>query len=267
MLFPPLSWVLFLAAALVSSIGFYKFVYFMSVGYGLAVAGIGAAICAVCLARGSLDLLTGVLCLLLVVYGIRLGGFLLVREMKSAAYRKTLASQTRSKVPFPVMAVMWLCMSALYWLQTCPVWYRASEGAGAAPLTGWAGAAIMLAGICLEAAADRQKSALKEKYPGRPAMEGLYRICRCPNYFGEMTFWTGVLVSGLGILRGLQWIPALTGYVSIFFIMVSGAKRLEKRQNRNYGDLPEYRAYAEKTPILFPFVPLYHLVNEEDRLK
>lgn len=45
--------------------------------------------------------------------------------------------------------------------------------------------------------------------------------------------------------------------------MFSGAKRLETRQNKNYGDKQEYRDYANKTPILIPFVPLYHLVKEK----
>ena len=57
---------------------------------------------------------------------------------------------------------------------------------------------------------------------------------------------------------------AAIGYVTIFFIMVSGAKRLEKRQNKNYGNLKEYRTYADKTPILIPFIPVYHLVKNED---
>ena len=30
-----------------------------------------------------------------------------------------------------------------------------------------------------------------------------------------------------------------------------------------YGNDPAYRLYADKTPILIPFVPLYHLYKEE----
>ena len=41
--------------------------------------------------------------------------------------------------------------------------------------------------------------------------------------------------------------------------MLSGAKRLEKRQNKNYGEDPEYQAYLKKTPIVFPLIPLHHL--------
>ena len=95
------------------------------------------------------------------------------------------------------------------------------------------------------------------------AMDGLFRLCRCPNYFGEILVWTGCFVSGLSVLRDWQWAVAVFGYVCIVYIMFSGAKRLETRQNKNYGDKQEYRDYANRTPILIPFVPLYHLVKEK----
>ena len=60
------------------------------------------------------------------------------------------------------------------------------------------------------------------------------------------------MLSGAG-----QWIMALLGYVGIVFVMFSGARRLEIRQNKNYGDDPEYQAYVKSTPIMIPFVPLY----------
>lgn len=263
MVFPELTWVLLIVSAVLCSVGFYKFVYFMSVGYGLAVAGIGATIGIIGLSRGDLSLAAAVLCLLAIVYGFRLGGFLFIREMKSAAYRKTLNAQTEKPVPFPVKLVMWLFMAVLYVVQMSAIWYREATAPTAPTHIAWVGAAIMLCGICIEALADKQKSDAKKLNPNKPAMTGLYKYSRCPNYFGEILFWTGVFVSGLNILKGWQWVIAILGYVTIFFIMVSGAKRLEKRQNKNYGKLQEYRRYADKTPILIPFIPVYHLVKEE----
>lgn len=32
---------------------------------------------------------------------------------------------------------------------------------------------------------------------------------------------------------------------------------MELRQNRNYGEDPEYQAYVKKTPILIPLILLY----------
>jgi hypothetical protein len=39
--------------------------------------------------------------------------------------------------------------------------------------------------------------------------------------------------------------------------MFGGARRLEIRQNRTYGQDPEYQNYVKTTPIMIPFVPLY----------
>ena len=73
-----------------------------------------------------------------------------------------------------------------------------------------------------------------------------------------MIFWTGVLVSGVNVLEGAgQWILALIGYIGIIFVMFSGARRLEIRQNKNYGKDPEYQKYVKTVPIMVPFIPLY----------
>jgi protein-S-isoprenylcysteine O-methyltransferase Ste14 len=120
------------------------------------------------------------------------------------------------------------------------------------------GIAVMLFGIVFESAADIQKNAAKKINPKRFVDTGLYRIVRCPNYLGEMIFWTGVLLSGIGSLTGAgQWIMALIGYIGIIFVMFSGARRLEIRQNKNYGKDPAYQKYVKTVPILVPFIPLY----------
>ena len=258
--FPAGVWVVLAVCAVLSAIGFYKFVYFLSVGYGFAVCGAGVAILA--LYGAGADVWTWVLCGLLVIYGIRLGGFLLWREIKSASYRKTLKAATGGDKPMPVFvkAVIWVCVAIMYLLQVSPVLYRAE--AGARGVMAPAGTAIMAVALCIESLADKQKSAAKAKNPRRFCDTGLYKVVRCPNYLGEVLFWTGVLLSGIGALESpVQWVIALLGYILIVYVMFSGAKRLELRQNKNYGSDPEYRAYVEKTPILLPLVPLYHLEN------
>jgi hypothetical protein len=39
--------------------------------------------------------------------------------------------------------------------------------------------------------------------------------------------------------------------------MFSGARRLELRQGRNYGDMEAYQEYVKTTPIIVPFLPIY----------
>ena len=257
--FPASIWIILGVCALLSAVGFYKFVYFLSVGYGFAVCGSGAAI--LVLYWETLTPWTVVLCLLFMAYGIRLGGFLLWREIKSASYRKTLHEATGSGKPMPVFVkiAIWVCVALMYTTQVSPVLYRAANGDQGGPMA-IVGAVVMALALLLESTADRQKTAAKNENPRRFCDRGLYKLVRCPNYLGELLFWTGVLLSGTGALQGAaQWIVAVIGWVLIVYVMFSGAKRLELRQNKSYGSDPEYRAYVEKTPIILPFIPLYHL--------
>ncbi len=64
--------------------------------------------------------------------------------------------------------------------------------------------------------------------------------------------WTEQTINCVG-----QWIVVLVGYIGIIFVMFSGARRLEIRQNKNYGKDPEYQKYVKTVPILVPFIPLY----------
>jgi hypothetical protein len=48
--------------------------------------------------------------------------------------------------------------------------------------------------------------------------------------------------------------------------MFNGAQRLEKRQVLRYGKSEAYNAYANKTPIILPLIPIYHLNNIEKLL-
>ena len=60
-----------------------------------------------------------------------------------------------------------------------------------------------------------------------------------------------------GGMGAVQWIACIIGYLGIIYVMFSGARRLEMRQNRTYGDDPEYVKYAKTVPIMIPLIPLY----------
>lgn len=257
--------VLVLISAVLCAVGFYKYVYFMSIGYGFSVAGIGVALLLFSLS-GTFNLQTAnwqqiMLSLLLLAYGLRLSGFLLYREYKNAAYRKTLkkVSGEESDIPFLVKVAIWVGVFILYVAQTSPVIYNFSNQSGL-NVCGGIGIGVGIVALVIESLADLQKMNQKKENPDMVAMKGLYRMVRCPNYFGEMLFWTGIILSGIQALTGAgQWCLAIAGYICIIGVMFSGAKRLEKRQMKRYGSNPVYQEYAEHTPILLPFVPLYHL--------
>ncbi|MBE6563929.1 MAG: DUF1295 domain-containing protein [Ruminococcaceae bacterium] len=259
--------ILLIVCAAACAVGFYKFVYFLSIGYGFAVAGGGIAVLVMYLLNPSATPLWIVLVqtALFIAYGMRLSGFLLVREFKNATFKKTdvakdtLAKNGEKKMPVFVLAAIWISVSILYVAQVSPMLFR-YDNAAADVIVPVIGFAVSLFGLALESAADKQKSAQKKERPDMVATKGLYRICRCPNYLGEILFWTGVFVSGItAYLTVGQWITAVAAYICIVFIMFNGAQRLEKRQMARYGNNEEYNAYADKTPIIIPLLPIYHL--------
>lgn len=265
--------VLFIAALIFCCVGFKEFVWFMSVGYGLSVCGIGLANIIVILTGGSLGSLSFAelsglplwiaiaQSVLFVGYGIRLGGFLLIRELKNAAYKKTLQEASGAEPPIFVKVVMWLLMGALYLAQTAGLNYRIHNDSDAVILP-IVGLVISLIGVITEATADKQKGAQKKADPNMVATKGLFKLVRCPNYFGEVTFWTGTFISGLSSYHGFgQWLVAIIGYIAIVYIMFNGCQRLDKRQSKRLAGNPEFEKYATSTPILIPFIPWYYHVD------
>ena len=249
------------------AVGFYKFVYFLSIGYGFAVAGGGIAVLVMYLIDPTNTPVWIVLVetALFIAYGARLSGFLLIRELKNASFRKTdvakdtLAKNNEKKMPVFVLAAIWITVAVLYTMQVSPMLFRVVNNSSdvVVPVIGFA---VSIFGLVLETIADNQKSEQKKARPDMVATQGLYKIVRCPNYLGEITFWTGVFISGITAYKTFgQWLVAILAYVCIVYIMFNGAQRLEKRQMARYGDNEEYNEYANKTPIIIPLLPIYHL--------
>ncbi len=118
----------FILALILDSAGFVMYVYFFSIGYGLSVAGLAAAM--LFMFRGSLLPAHVIMCLLLIVYGLRLAGYLLVRELKNTNYKKLLKAESKSNVPVGVKFCIWIACALLFLGQTSPVLFRMEAGKG-----------------------------------------------------------------------------------------------------------------------------------------
>jgi len=258
---------LMLVSLAASSIGWVYFIYFFSLGYGYGIAALALALVAIF--WNALTLPTIALCVAFFIFGCRLGTYLLIRQNKEASYRKILynAELNANGKPIGVVIAVWFFCALLYVCQVSPVAFRLANAGNGLPVSdvwAWIGTVVFLVGIWLEAAADAQKSASKKRDPKAFVSTGLYSIVRCPNYLGEVMMWTGAFVSGFGASLSIwQWSVVLTGYAGILYVMFSGARRLELRQNEVYGNDEKYQAYAKSTPILIPFVPIYSVAKYE----
>ena len=244
----------------VSGLGWIYFIYFFSIGYGFGISALAVTLAVIF--RDAITIPTALLCAVMFVFGCRLGLYLLTREKRSPEYKKILyGPDAAKKKPLPVVIVVWLFCALLYVGQVSPVAFYLANKAQGAPVSEvwpWIGAALMALGVLLESVADAQKKAAKKINKNRFVDTGLYRLVRCPNYLGELVIWTGAFVVCFGACCSVwQWIVAAIGYIGIVYVMFSGARRLEIRQTKVYGNDPEFQAYIKKTPILIPFVPIY----------
>ena len=265
--------ILFGISLVISAIGFKKFVWFLSVGYGLSIFGCGIALIIIYSINQNINLTNLIASILLVIYGFRLGGFLLIREIKNKSYQKTLNEATKTEKPIPlfVKISIWIVCALLYMAQASGIMFvlqtREFTSFLDCNVFEIIGVVIMALGIIIESIADYQKSKYKKLNPKKPAMKGLYKICRCPNYYGEILMWTGVLCFFFSIYNLATWwmyVIVILAYISIVYIMLNGAKRLEGRQFKNYKEQEDFMNYIKKTPlIIVVFIPIKSLLNSK----
>ena len=116
--------ILVLIALVVSSVGFYKYVYFISLGYGFSIAVMGVAL--FIMYNDVIGVGTLIMCALFLVYGCSLGGYLLIREIKSASYRSTMKKEIKDGKSMKMVAKIsiWVSCALLYVFQISPLLFR-----------------------------------------------------------------------------------------------------------------------------------------------
>jgi steroid 5-alpha reductase family enzyme len=247
---------------LICVIGFKRMVYFLNIGYAFSIVAV-VLVALVCLWKNT-SLLIILQVAAITFWGLRLGIFVVKREL-SSGYQKERDRVDReyNHINLPIKIVIWISVSALYLMMVSPVLFSLEEPTRLSTLGRifqGLGIAVMVAGLVLEYLADRQKSVFKASHPNTFCNTGLYKWVRCPNYLGEITFWIGTWMMGIGFYKTpFEWIVSLIGLVCIVYIMFSSTRRLEKTQIKRYGTLPEYKKYSISVPILIPFLPVYTL--------
>ena len=123
------------------------------------------------------------------------------------------------------------------------------------PVLAMVGMALWLTGFTIESISDYQKRVFrKENNPSQSFIHtGLWARSRHPNYFGEITLWTGIAVIALNTLTGVEYITLISPvFVYILLTRMSGINLLERIADERYGELEEYQRYKRNTPVLFP---------------
>ncbi len=207
------------------------------------------------LLASDLDTRSVIAALLVIIWAGRLGTFLFRRVKRAGGdgrFDRIKPSWLRFLMAWVVQG-LWIVLTAGAALAAITSGAKTDFG-----IVGVIGLVIWIVGFGIEATADRQKTAFKNDSSNDGAFidSGLWAWSRHPNYFGEITLWTGMAILALPALQGWQYLTLISPvFVTVLLTRVSGLPMLEKRADEKWGGQPDYEAYKASTPVLIPRPP------------
>jgi steroid 5-alpha reductase family enzyme len=196
-----------------------------------------------------------VLAACILLWTIRLGSFLFMRIHKAGEdkrFRAIKPSPTRFFMTWTLQG-MWVSICSM-----CALTAIASTNGVVQNSLFFIGLLVFVIGFVFEIIADMQKSNFRKdpKHKDQFIQEGLWAYSRHPNYFGEITLWTGIAIMSLSSLSGGQYITLISPlFTYLLLVYVSGVRLLEISGMEKWGHLESYQNYVRKTPSLFPTYP------------
>ncbi len=196
-----------------------------------------------------------VLAACILLWTIRLGSFLFMRIHKAGEdkrFREIKPSPTRFFMTWTLQG-MWVSICSM-----CALTAIASTNGVVQNSLFFIGLLVFVIGFVIEIIADMQKSNFRKdpKHKDQFIQQGLWAYSRHPNYFGEITLWTGIAIMSLSSLSGGQYITLISPlFTYLLLVYVSGVRLLEISGMEKWGHLESYQNYVRKTPSLFPTYP------------
>ena len=202
--------------------------------------------------NGQLDLTSKILSLLVIVWTLRLGLFLFYRINKDGKDDRF----DELKLSFSKFLMTWTLSSA---------WVSITSLAALTVITSQnlykdnafivIGVIVWLFGFIFEVVSDFQKTKFKSnpKNKGHFIKNGLWSVCRHPNYFGEIVLWIGISVIAFPNLENWQHVSLISPlFVFLLLTKISGINLLEAKAEKKWGTSDEYKKYRSQTPQLIP---------------
>ena len=197
----------------------------------------------------GLDLRSTIIGLMIVIWALRLSSFLFLRVKKAGEdvrFKEIKKSFSRFLLAFTLQG-FWVFMC------TFPALIVLTSSNFEVDIFLILGSSLWLFGFLYEVIADKQKSNFNINNKGKFISSGLWSLSRHPNYFGEITLWTGITIISITVLSGFQYLALLTP-LFIFRLLnnISGVNLLEDIGNKRWGSEKDYQTYIKKTPKFFP---------------
>jgi len=189
------------------------------------------------------------LALMVIIWGVRLGGFLFYRIQKMGQDKRfdTFRGDPAGFLKFWLLQSLSICIIVL------PVIFGLMADdltVNVFALATWA------VGWIIQSVADWQKLYFKSHNPGDHFISyGLYTYVRHPNYTGEILIWVSVLWYVAPALSGWQWMAVISPlWVIVLLTRISGIPLVENLNRHKYTGNDAYAKYVARTWRLVPFL-------------
>ena len=190
----------------------------------------------------------------IIIWALRLGSFLFMRIHKD----KKDGRFDSIKTSFSQFLMTWTLQGMWVFICSSAALIAIANPTGAViNIVFIIGLIMFVVGFVIEVIADNQKTAFRSVPENKDLFinEGLWARSRHPNYFGEITLWTGITVMAISTFEGMNYLAIFSPIFSYLLLnYVSGVRMLEYRGHKKWGHLEEYNAYKKSTPKFIPRV-------------
>ena len=201
---------------------------------------------------GWQDLRDGLLVVLVTLWGLRLSGYLYLRNHNKGEDRRYAAMRHKHGSSF-----WWVSFLTVFMLQAVLMWFISltfqsgmfHSGLSEIGFVGGLGVVVWVVGFAFESIGDFQMAQFKSNpdNAGKVMNRGLWRYTRHPNYFGDFCVWWGLFL--IAFNAHSWWTFVCPALMSFFLMKVSGVAMLES----DIADRrPDYDAYKKTTIAFFP---------------
>lgn len=199
---------------------------------------------------GTINWGSVIISILVIIWAVRLGTFLFTRIAKDGEDKRfrTIKPDMAQFFMTWTLQGMWVSVCSL-----CAITAIASDTGIILNNIFYIGLLMFVGGFAIEIVADQQKSAFRAIPENRNKFitSGLWSKSRHPNYFGEITLWTGVAVMSFSSLSGAEYLTLISPvFTYLLLVKISGVRMLEGRGQKTWGQDAEYIAYMKNTPMV-----------------
>lgn len=188
-------------------------------------------------------------------WAIRLSLFLLWRNWRRPEDRRYAAMRQRHGERFAWVSLftVFLLQGLLLCFVSLPVQVAVVINSGHT-LGAWdaIGAGIWGIGLFFETVGDWQLARFRAdpNHSDRVLDQGLWRLTRHPNYFGDFCVWWGIYI--VAAAGGAWWTVLSPLLMSALLLKISGVSLLEGTITERR---PDYASYQARTNAFFPWLP------------